>query len=334
MHWAFGRNRKGLTLTELIVVAGLIMMIATVALRAVSLASGRERVTKCGSTLRSLGQALMMYSNDNRGHFPRTLYVVGAPPTAYTGEACNDPFNTPGTKGTPPQANDVTAAIYLLLRAQDISSEIFVCPLTSYEKDKFGGGTNTGQDRSNFSSKRDTLSYSMANPYPDAAALAKGYKWNSTLGADFAIMADMNPGGATLPTLSVNSPYKEIQKGNSRNHGGEGQNVMYGDGHVEWQQTSFVGVDRDNIYTVSSGRAMGNSATIEGSPSWQGDSVLLPVVTVDPGYIDGLSENRRYLNVIIGGGVVLVAIIALVTFVLAKKRRRARVAGANAAHSG
>ena len=38
---------------------------------------------------------------------------------------------------------------------------------------------------------------------------------------------------------------------NSRNHGGEGQNVLYADGHASFERTPTVGVDHDNIYTVA-----------------------------------------------------------------------------------
>ncbi len=39
---------------------------------------------------------------------------------------------------------------------------------------------------------------------------------------------------------------------NSGNHGGEGQNVLFVDGHVEFAKTPAAGVNNDNIYTVHS----------------------------------------------------------------------------------
>jgi len=319
-------HRVGRTLTDLIVAMGLIMMIGTLALRTSTLASSRSGQVKCGSNLRQIGQSIMMYANDNKGMYPRTLYTPGAPLTSYTGEVCSDPFNGPGAVGTPPQANDVTAAMFQLIRAQDLSSEVFICPSSNDEKDTFGGGTNTAQSRSNFKTMRGTLSYSMANPYPDAAAIAKGYKWNNTLNADFAIMADMNPGGATLTALTAKASSREMAKGNTYNHQGQGQYVMYGDGHVEWQQNPFVGVKRDNIYTVSSGDVEGGtSSTIEGLPTWGGDSVLLPIAVVDPRVEDMRSISTSNLNIninlIIGGGVLLAAIATIVIVLLLKKKR-------------
>ena len=66
-----------------------------------------------------------------------------------------------------------------------------------------------------------------------------------------------------------------MKQGNSANHDGDGQNVLYEDGHVEWQQNPFVGVNRDNIYTASDGKG-GNAPTVLSSPYDLNDSILLP----------------------------------------------------------
>ncbi len=43
---------------------------------------------------------------------------------------------------------------------------------------------------------------------------------------------------------------------NSRNHGGEGQNVLFVDDHVTFNKKPLAGVNNDNIYTVQSGSAL------------------------------------------------------------------------------
>jgi hypothetical protein len=53
--------------------------------------------------------------------------------------------------------------------------------------------------------------------------------------------------------------------------------VLYGDGHVEFQNNPFCGVDRDNIYTrggVTWGDTTGGD--LVASPYTSNDSVLLP----------------------------------------------------------
>jgi hypothetical protein len=53
--------------------------------------------------------------------------------------------------------------------------------------------------------------------------------------------------------------------------------VHYGDGHVNFEQNPFVGVQRDNIYTVKSGATAFSGTTYLASPFDGNDSVLLPV---------------------------------------------------------
>jgi prepilin-type processing-associated H-X9-DG protein len=190
-----------------------------------------------------------------------------------------DPFAAGG-----PQPNDVTAALFLLARTQSLAANSFVCPSAGNTPWDFGGKNATAC--ANFPGE-EVLSYSLANPYPNQEAVKDGYKWSVSIGSDFPLVADMNPGSggeydAAAPQLM--SPAVELKKGNSRNHQGEGQNVLYVDGHVEFQATAFCGVKRDNIFTVAGG-AGGNpptSATIVGSPRWRGDCVMLPVATADP----------------------------------------------------
>ena len=61
------------------------------------------------------------------------------------------------------------------------------------------------------------------------------------------------------------------------NHDEDGQNVLYGDGHVEFQSNPFCGVQRDHIYTSrSSGTNPYVSRGVVYSPYDANDSVLLP----------------------------------------------------------
>jgi prepilin-type processing-associated H-X9-DG protein len=231
---------------------------------------GASRV-KCASNLRQIGQALLLYANENNGNFPRTTYVGGdaVRPTWGTGAAASNPFDPDG-----PAANDVTAAMFLLLRTRDITPEVFVCPKTPQMKDDFGGGGKTVAQRSNFTDWSTNSSYSYANPYPNAAAEKAGYRLNSSLTAEFAVASDRSPGmihdARNVTTVTMDSNAGEMVYANSTNHDGDGQNVLYGDGHVEYVNTPFVGIARDNIFTSK----LGN--TIVESPEGPTDSVLLP----------------------------------------------------------
>ena len=251
---------------------------------------------KCSSNLRQIGQAMMLYADENNGNYPRTTYDPADPTVrAYTGVAAPKPFGAGG-----PKPNDVTAAFFLLLRTQNISSGTFICPSTTRtEPFDFGGNGQTSQDYSNFPSEKN-LSYSITNPYPSPAAVKHGYRWTNTLKSDFAIAADMNPGSPELWSLTTNDGQSKQRAGNTRNHNG-GQSVLYGDLHVDFASSSFAGVNLDNIYGPGGLLNAGSSnETIDplltgtsfyASPMHKDDSVLLPVATVDPG---GLVEPSAF----------------------------------------
>lgn len=274
-------RRKGFTLTELIVVIVVTLAGFTFALAAVQELDTQDARIKCARNLRQIGQALLLYSNDNKGPYPRTIYDMdhADKPKFFTGINAPDPFGAGG-----PEANDVTAAMFLLMRTEDITSVAFVCPATKMHFDVFGGGTNNALNHSNFSLP-ENLSYSYADPYPGRDAFASGYKLVQGLDPTFAVAADINPGGDALTKLNTQSTDDETRKGNTPNHSGDGQNVLFGDGHIEFQNSPFCGTNRDNIYTYGDS---GNDpdtqkpfptggAGIIGSPTKASDSVLLPV---------------------------------------------------------
>src|SRR5690348_14438918 len=228
MQFGGRQNPHAFTLVELLVVIGIIGVLMALLLPALEAAREHANTTRCATNLRSIGQALALYANENHGNYPRTIYLKGAPPIAGTNPSAADPFGFGG-----PGANDISSALFLLMRAEKLPPEILICPyndVNQWEPDPNARARN----RSNFTDYRHNLGYSYANPYPDARAEQAGYRLASQMNPATPVVADMNPGtGGTE---------------NSFNHEGRGQNVLYADGHAQWEISPAVGIMQDNIH--------------------------------------------------------------------------------------
>jgi len=301
---------KGFTLVELLVVIGIIALLISILLPSLNKARETANRVKCASNLRQIGQAILLYTNDNHSSYPITFFSSGQSPlvpdlNGWASEI-NDgieggagqintttpsPFQSFGTTGD--GINNVSQALYLLLNTEDITAAVFVCPSSGATPDTFGGGSNTSASQNNFTNIQQNLSYSYANPYPDQTAAAAGFKMINGIDPTFAVAADINPGTSGGPTNNVlavttTSNTAGTQQGNSNNHAQIGQNVLFADGHVEFDNTCLVGENGDNIYTrgglphvlVGTGGTtqalVDANQTLQESPIDSTDSVLLP----------------------------------------------------------
>src|SRR6476646_8857829 len=83
--------RRAFTLVELLVVIGIIALLVSILLPTLNRARESARRTKCLSNLRSIGQLVTMYANQNRGQIP----IGSSGKTGWTGPSENFYFAYP-----------------------------------------------------------------------------------------------------------------------------------------------------------------------------------------------------------------------------------------------
>ncbi|AQT70191.1 hypothetical protein STSP2_03396 [Anaerohalosphaera lusitana] len=210
---------------------------------------------KCYNNLKGVGTALAAYAYYNNDEFP----VAGGdgPWSQKLGWDYDDPKASfdPGDKYEH-APRTLTASWYILTREMDLDPSALVCPAVIGATRFNGDGSSTELiDMWDFGdTPYEHVSYSIQNQYGK-------YPAHKTSPADNAIAADMSPwfdanGDILPPATGTDSPQlidpsdlDTWQLGNSRNHNGKGQNVLFNDMHVSFEKTPTVGVDQDNIYT-------------------------------------------------------------------------------------
>ncbi len=194
-------KEKGFTLIELLIVIAIIGILAGILLPALSRARESGRRTACASNLKQIGLGLIMYSNENAETFPV--------------------FHANAADGAMKDLNEIYP-VYVSERKvfRCPSDSVFVTPATN------AGITQKTAAQDDDAFDKDECSYGYDNthgPSDDPGVPIVGDR-------------PTNAGGATTPTAGSNSPNHggtigDVATGDTA---GNGQNLVYIDGHVEW----------------------------------------------------------------------------------------------------
>lgn len=229
-----------------------------------------SRRAVCAANICGIGKGLFFYAKENNDCFPI------APHAPATDDNIGRVTYAPGKIGThrngridDPNAgqtceNDTemstTRNLWMLVRTAHSSTGSYICPESGDQKND-EDNPQIFWDFRNYSE----ISYGYQVPY------GKHGRPSLTRPAYMPLVADKGPFGAALenglPPPGTNMPKSnavtdEWIPWNSSNHGGEGQNVEFGDGSYRFERIPIVGVKKDNIYTRWS-RADGGSDTDE-----------------------------------------------------------------------
>ncbi len=299
-HEGSSQRMTQFRLIDLLTTLGIMILLLGVTITTRQNLQDASSIAECANNLQRIGSALSQYQEFALGEFPQTRYVPDAPITAYT-----------GVEGSP-DANDVTAAAFLLAKECNLPAKVFTCPAALRnglaETDTFTD--RALPNRNNFHA-RVNYNYSLVNMYPDTAATAFGYtlkNYSRNHSNNFAIAADTNPGGKHLEVATTQNNRKEIRESNSPNHQRNGQNVLFADGRVGYMPSPFSLGDFDNIYW-SSGKFP--------QPGGKADAVLLPIWEAGPSITPEALVLRRWVL-----GVAIVVTIMGMAFILMNSRRK------------
>ena len=252
-HGGLEMKHKGFTLVELLVVITIIGMLIALLIPAVFGALETARRMQCGNHLSQIGKACQAFAASNKQAWPDVLSKA---------EDAANWANIGGTRGADGAdvAGDIesnTANFWQLIRAGYADNPaLFVCPSQgSHVADTSIADYNAVRDFW----KPENVSYSFQN-------VAGPYRLTSAASSMMPVAADANPqrfdmasAVADLGTTAINYevadwgtlgvPSSNMWKLNSPNHKFKGQNVLYLDGHVIFENSPYCGVKYDNIWT-------------------------------------------------------------------------------------
>ncbi|MCK5000178.1 MAG: type II secretion system protein [Anaerohalosphaera sp.] len=315
-------KKKGFTLIELLVVIAIIAMLLAILMPALGKVKRLAERLVCGTNLKGMGTAHNTYAFDYDDEF---AVQGGKRPVVWSRRT--SVWNIPATNFNDGTLGNVEltvgASLYLLVREADVDPKSFVCKgggQRVYEGEcnivadlvdlwDFGSWSWPTPNTAASTGPENCVSYSYQQPYSLGGFAAHPASGSST--ASMAIMADKNPfydskltrndspdetnwtGVAgvlawnTSTLEPVSNPKYKVQVNNSDAHSREGQNVLFGDGHVDWTKRPNVGMEEDNIYTSWYGnptapvrspesyqKGFGPSILGEGVPRSGSDSLL------------------------------------------------------------
>lgn len=259
---------RGLGLRDLAAVLILALLLILMGIPTLAQSRRLNRREACAVNLRAIGWQAKIYANDNNERwmvppFKRALVDNGGI-DYLAGDRVNVPATDPGEVGYAREdqstadplgdggssAVSVTRAYWMLVRSGDLDAQTFICPASRDAADPamvpewyydFGGYHN--------------ISYGYQVPFGP-----RGNGPGEWARSDMPLAADKGPYYLNKfePTFQLGSknpvafgdPLGRWRRFNSPNHHGQGQNVLFADASVSFEQTPAVGIHRDNIYTL------------------------------------------------------------------------------------
>lgn len=305
---------KGLAISGIVIgsiaLVFLILWALVLSIMLPSLARARELSKRavCAANLKGMATAFYTYANENNDIWPSPFDAEGKLIPAggvdyvgaigsYRGKAGDPDAGDITRMAEIPDKLSTTRGPWMLIRDQISTPKSFICPsgidmpntdaspqaYWDFGVGDITGPANPGQVRQGWRQ----MSYGYQVPFGKHGRPSSDCDMRMPLAADKGPFGGALDGGlASPPNIAADgrSSPEQWRLWNSPNHGGqgggEGQNVLYTDAHVDWASTPVVGVNKDNIYTQWSGqdalgKSQGNRPTAGGKQTPAGDTDTL-----------------------------------------------------------
>ncbi len=251
-HCGKPSGRRAFSLVELLVVVAIIALLIGILIPALAYAQIIVRRANSGANLRGIGQSLVNYTTVNDDRYPLAGSTDPTKPasgfnSAQRGQRELKPDH-------PDLVNNITASLWVLVREGHVTPEIFINPNTSDRADEMLDDSgrvvalNATRDFRWTDTGDKPLSYTTGNWHH--AQRRKNFSANARSG--WVLMSDdSNADGPGVHTHAFNDDVDREtieRKENSLNERGDGQNVLFADGHVSFENTPFAGPSKDSIF--------------------------------------------------------------------------------------
>lgn len=250
------RKTKGFTLIELLVVIAIIALLVSILLPSLNRARELAKRALCGTNLSGIGKALAIYQNEYNDNLP---WLRADDLNAPTGTL----FDT--SPDADSGARCITSLFFMLVRSGQAPG-LFVCPSDGEVQAEDQVKSTVGNNQVwNWDFHNDRMcSYSFQAPIYDSSGNMAGNGASSRSRGGLVIVADKTPlytenWGSSASTFQFNVvdwsdtslTTDQIKGAMSQNHNGEVINTLRMDASVKRAKRADIGVEDDDIYTVS-----------------------------------------------------------------------------------